>query len=221
MALDLSGLIFAFTAGVFSLLSPCGFPMLPGYISYYVGSKTSLRKAVPDGVACTLGLITVFSIIGAIASILGSVINPYITILELVAGIVTIFLGISMLTEIKLPRFSVSLKAPEQKGVTGIFFYGALYGLAALGCSAPIFFAVLFWAIAGGGLLNGIVTFIVYAVGMGLPLILTTVLVAMAKEIALKRIVEMLPLLQKISGLILIIIGIYLIYFYYSFYYVF
>ncbi len=217
MPLDLSGMTFILAAGASALFSPCGYPMLPGYISYYMGTKTSLGKAVPHGIACTLGIVTVFSTIGIIASLLGSVINPYIPLLELVAGIATILLGISMLIEIRLPTISLPLKAPRRKGAVGIFLYGVVYGLATLGCSAPIFFAILFLAIAEG-LVNGVITFLVYALGMGLPLILTAVLVAMAKEVTLKRIVKMMPWLQKISGIILIVIGIYLIYFYYAAY---
>lgn len=218
LPLDLPGLMFIFAAGASALLSPCGFPMLPGYISYYMGSKASLGKAVPSGVICTLGLVTVFSIIGAMASILGNLISPYIPLLELAAGLATIVLGFSMLIEIKLPSFSLPIKAPKRRGFIGLFLYGTVYGLATLGCSAPIFFAILFWAIAEGGLLNGVVTFVIYAMGMGLPLILTTILLAMAKEMTLKRMVRMLPWLQRISGIILIIIGAYLIYFYYTAY---
>jgi len=59
----------------------------------------------------------------------------------------------------------------------------------------------------------------VYAMGMGLPIIITTILVAKAKKFMLKRIMKMMPWFQKISGIVLITIGIYLIYFYYiSFY---
>ena len=218
MPLDLPGLMFIFAAGASALLSPCGFPMLPGYILYYMGSKASLGKAVPSGIACTLGLVTVFSIIGAMGSILGSLINPYIPLLELVAGLATIVLGVSMLIEIRFPSFSLPIKAPKRRGFIGLFLYGAVYGLATLGCSAPIFFAILFWAIAGGRLLNGIITFMIYAMGMGLPLILTTILLSMARELTLKRMVKMLPWLHKISGIILIIIGVYLTYFYYTYF---
>ncbi len=63
------------------------------------------------------------------------------------------------------------------------------------------------------------ITFVVYAIGMGLPIIITTILVAKAKKFMLERMVKMIPWFQKISGIILIIIGAYLIYFYYiSFY---
>jgi len=190
--------------------------MLPGYISYYVGSKASLGKAVPGGIICALGLVTVFSIIGIVASILGSIIYPYIPLLELVAGLATIVLGVSMLIEIRLPTFSLPVRAPKRRGLIGIFLYGAAYGMATLGCSAPIFFSILFYAIAAGGPLHGIITFIVYAVGAGLPLIITTILVAKAKKLMLERIVKMTPWLQRISGIVLVVVGIYLMYFYFK-----
>jgi len=219
LALDLSGLTLIFTAGALALLSPCGFPMLPGYISYYMGAKVSLEKAVFGGVACTLGLLTVFSVIGVVVSILGSFVSRYIPFLELVAGVIVIFMGICMIVDIRFPTLFTISKAPKQRGLIGVFLYGVVYGLAALGCSAPIFFSILFYAIAAGGPLYGMITFFVYAIGMGLPIIITTILVAKAKNFMLKRIMKMMPWFQKISGIVLITIGIYLIYFYYiSFY---
>lgn len=224
MPLDPSGLAFIFTAGALALLSPCGFPMLPGYISYYMGSKASLGKAVPSGLACTLGLLTVFSVIGIAISTFGSLITQYIPVLELVAGVAAILMGVSMIIEIRIPTFLVrlsalSLRTPKKRGLIGIFLYGALVGLATIGCSAPIFLSIIFYAVAAGGPLYGIITFVVYASGMGLPIIITTILVAKAKELTLERIVKMTPWLQKISGIVLIVIGVYLIYFYYTAFY--
>jgi cytochrome c-type biogenesis protein len=216
---DIQGLTFILAAGASALFSPCGFPMFPGLITYYMGTRASLGKAIRSGLVCTLGLVTVFSAIGLMASIVGSVINPYIPFLDLVAGAATILFGVSILVEIRLPMFPMQVKAPERRGAISIFLYGFVYGLATLGCSAPVFFSVLFWAIAGNGPLYGIVTFFVYAIGMGLPLIATTILVSMAKERVLRKMVKVLPLLQKISGIILIIIGIYVVYLYFSFFY--
>ncbi|MHA2068893.1 MAG: cytochrome c biogenesis CcdA family protein, partial [Candidatus Thorarchaeota archaeon] len=139
---------------------------------------------------------TTFSIIGAIASILGNIINPYIPLLELVAGITTILFGVSMLFEINIP-LTPALKAPKRRGFIGIYLYGIIYGLATLGCSAPIFFATLFWAVVQSGPLNGLITFIVYSLGMGVPLIATTILVSQVKKRSLKRLTKMTPKIQK------------------------
>lgn len=205
-----------FTAGVLALLSPCGYPMLPGYVSYYLGADVSVGKAVPSGVACTLGLISVFTAIGAAASFLGVLISSYLPFLELAAGIVVIFLGISILAGFRLPAFWAKITAPRRRGLIGIFLYGAAYGLATLGCSAPVFFSILFYAVAARGLIGGMVAFIVYAIGMGLPLVLTTILVAKAKELTLRKMLSAMPMLQRLSGVVLVLIGIYLIFFYYG-----
>ncbi len=215
MSSDFSRLTVTFVAGAYALLSPCGYPMLPGYISYYLGITSSLRKAVFHGVACVSGIITVFSTIGAITSLVGSVINPFIPYLELVAGISTILFGLSILFEIDFSPLNLLFKAPKSRGAVGIFLYGIIYGLATLGCSAPLFFSILFLAIASGPV-TGFITFLVYAIGMSVPLILTTVLVVMAKKSILKKIVTMTPKLQKMSGIVLIIIGVYLLYYYYT-----
>jgi peroxiredoxin/cytochrome c biogenesis protein CcdA len=214
LSLGFSWLMFVLAAGASALLSPCGYALLPGYISYYVGTETSLRKVLPNGVACTLGLISMFSVIGLLASALGSLISPYVLTLNLIAGLTIIFLGISMLVKIRFPMIPV--KAPKRKGPIGIFLYGVVYGLAALGCSAPIFFSILFYAATAGGALFGLVIFIIYALGMSIPLVITTILVAMAKEFLLKRITQITPWIQKISGIVLIIIGAYLTYIYYT-----
>jgi cytochrome c biogenesis protein CcdA len=87
--------------------------------------------------------------------------------------------------------------------------------LAGVGCSAPIFLSVLVYAISSG-LINGVITFITYALGMGVPLIITSVLLAEAKEYIIRKISRATPLLQKSSGIVLIIVGIYLLYLYYT-----
>lgn len=214
MPFDFASVTYVLVAGASALLSPCGFPMLPGYVSYYLGAKSSPTNWVSGGIACTLGLVLVFALVGTAASIVGAALNPYIPLLELVAGVVTIGMGITTLFGKEFLRLTIPSKAPRQKGLVGIFLYGVTYGLATLGCSAPVFFAVLFWAITSDGILGGVFTFVVYAVGMGLPLISTTILVSLAKERMLRSLMKALPKIQKASGVFLILIGVYLLYFY-------
>ena len=211
MSLNPSGLVFAFMAGIFSLISPCGYILLPGYISYYLGSKLSFGKAVSGGLACTAGLITVFSIMGVLASSLGTLLPQLIPLLEIIAGAMVTFMGIIILIGLSLPYPSIPTRISKRKGAVGLYFFGVAYGLAGVGCSAPVFLSVVFYAMAKG-LAYGTSVFIAYAVGMGLPLILTSVLLAKAKEFLIKRITTATPWLQKVSGVLLIIVGIYLIY---------
>ncbi|MFQ6127222.1 MAG: cytochrome c biogenesis CcdA family protein [Candidatus Heimdallarchaeota archaeon] len=214
MAIDISTSAFIFSAGFLALFSPCGFPMLPGYVGYYLGTKTNLKNAGVGSIACSLGLLTVFSMIGVAASLVRNLVNAYVWALELLAGIITIFMGLALLTELKSQWFIIPVKAPEQKGLLGLFFYGIVYGLATISCASPIFFSILFYAFAAGGAVEAFVTFVIYALGMGFPLILITITVSKARHWLLKRIVELIPLIRRLSGLLLIFIGAYLIYYY-------
>ncbi len=215
MALNWSGLPFIFTAGVFTLLSPCSFPLLPAYISYYIGSKTQLGKVVLSGVVCSTGLILVFCMIGLAAVAARALISPYIGLLEIIAGIIIIGLGVAMLKQLTIPTHFVNVLPSRRRGYLGLFFYGIAYGMAAIGCSAPIFFSTVLYAILARGYMDGLFTFIVYALGMGGPLILLTYLIANAKKMLLDKIRRVMPQVQRFSGILLILIGIYLIAFYY------
>jgi len=219
LALEPSGLALVFSAGALALLSPCSFPMLPGYISYYVGVKASPRRIISAGVACTLGILAVFSAIGLAASALRVLEPQRIPLLELAAGLMVISMGAIMVAELKFPAPFVVSRAPRRGGLIGAFLYGVAYGLAASSCSAPIFLSVILYAVVAGGPLHGAITFVVYAIGMGIPIIAVTILAAKAKRFILERMVEMTPRLQRVSGIVLIMIGAYLIYSYYLAFY--
>lgn len=214
---DLPGLAFAFISGIFSLLSPCGYALLPGYISYYLGSRPSLERTIFSGLACTIGLMTIFSAIGGSASSLGALLPDLIPVLDIISAAIVTLMGISILAEIRLPYVSMTPRISKRKGLVGLYVFGVAYGLAAAGCSAPIFLSILFYAMTKG-LLHGTVTFVSYALGMGLPLTITSLLVAEAKQFIIRKIANAVLWLHKISGIVLIIVGVYLFYFYYSTY---
>lgn len=214
MSLDLPGLAFALTAGILTVFSPCGYALLPGYVSYYLGSRLSLMRAVYGGVACTLGLVSVFSVIGGLSSALGAVLPGLVQLLNLLAGLILVLMGSAILLKLRLPYLTLPVSPSRRSGLTGFYLYGVVYGLSGVGCSAPIFLSVLVFALSRG-LVNGIVTFIVYAVGMGLPLILTIVLVAEANELIIRRISGATPIIQRAGGVALILVGLYLFYYNY------
>jgi len=214
MSVDIPGIAFALTTGVFTIFSPCGYALLPGYVSYYLGSSISRARALYGGLSCTLGLVTVFSAVGLLASALGSLVPSLIPLLDLVAAALLIALGLATLLELRLPYISVPVKPSTRRGLAGFYLFGVVYGLAGVGCSAPLFLSVLLYA-AGGGVLNGLLTFVAYAVGMGVPLVVTSVLIAEAKEYAIGRMASLTPGLRRLSGVVLVLVGLYLIYFYY------
>ena len=214
----LEGMILVFSAGVFALLSPCAYPLLPGYVLYYLGKESTIRRALLGGGACAAGLVSIFSIFGILGSMVGELIHPISYWLLLIAGIIIIIMGLGMLLGIKFPTLFSPIKATGKKGFTGMYIYGIAYGLATFGCSAAIFFSILLYSIVIGGIFGGIIIFLIYSLGMGIPLIITTVLMVMAKDVIYKRIFKAIPIIEKAGGVLLIVIGAYMIYYYYFFY---
>ncbi len=215
MSLDLPELALVFSAGALTLFSPCSFPMLPGYLSYYMGSKASSRGPLSVSMACISGIIAVFSAVGLAVSALRLIAPQQMPVLGLTAGLIVMSMGVGMVVGARFPALFKVARAPRRRGLAGAFLYGVAYGLVASGCSAPILFSIILYAIMAGGPLgplHGVIAFLVYALGMSAPMIAITLLAAKVKELVLREVVKATPWLQRASGLLLIAIGAYLVY---------
>jgi cytochrome c-type biogenesis protein len=107
---QMSMVIVAILAGVASFFSPCAFPMLPGYMAYFLGLQTGLKeqskrnlykRAVFGGIAGGIGIISIYIIIGIIILSFGSAVASYIPLLGPIVGIILIILGLLMFTNIQ------------------------------------------------------------------------------------------------------------------------
>lgn len=222
--MDLASIAFAFSAGIVAFLSPCSFPLLPAYVSYYLGLKeapqgkdqatTVLKKGILGGIACAVGAILILSLVGVGFSALGSAIEPHIPSMELIVGVILVVMGILMLLGTPL-GFSIKTKAGTRKGYEGLLGFGALYALASTGCMAPVFIGVVLNAISSGGFLGGMAVFLSYALGLSLLLIVVTLLVASAKEMAMAKLMRVMPYVERVGALILIVVGVYLAFYYF------
>jgi len=100
--------LFAVGAGVMVFFSPCSFPMLPGYMSFYLTNKKqrvgsfdekAARETLPDGLAAAAGLMGVLLLLGILLVPFVSIIGGYIPVLELVVGVLILGLGAVMVME--------------------------------------------------------------------------------------------------------------------------
>jgi cytochrome c-type biogenesis protein len=200
----------ALVSGVLVLLSPCSYPLLPGYIAYYLGKNMTPRQAIQGGIICTIGLLSVFSIIGVITSTIGNAIMSVSPYFHLLAVIIIVIMGALMLLGVGYPKFYLKIKATQRGGFLGMYIYGITYGLAALACSFPIFLSLILYSLTFGDFLDSILTFILFSLGMGIPLIATAILVSKAGHLLVKRITGATDKIQRISGIFLIALAIYL-----------
>jgi len=198
-------------AGFVTLLSPCGYALLPGLIGYLLGGKVSLKGAVRGAFTAIFGVFLVFISVGMILSIASGAIRAVVPHLTLAAAIIIIAIGIAKVFELNIPIIG---NAPSI-GVrpTGFFTYGIAYAFAGAGCTFPIFFAVLVYASTVPGL-GALATMLTYSIGLAVPLMLTSILTATANDAIVRRIARITEKIQKVSGIVLLLAGAYLVYSY-------
>jgi len=159
----------AFLAGMLSFLSPCTLPLLPAYFAF--SFQASKSNVVVMTVAFFLGLATTLTVLGATATALSLFLFRNLHLLTLIGGIVIIIFGIMSLLGFGFTGVQFQ-KRPEAT-VIGSYIYGATFSLGWSACVGPILGAILtMLATQGAGILQGAFLAFIYALGLGLPLLL-------------------------------------------------
>lgn len=168
-------LSFAVSAGVATFFAPCAFPLLPGYIGYYLDQQeqAGITNALIPGIAAASGVVVVFAVIGAIIFTFGHGLIEHITIFEPIIGAALVGLGLLMLSG-HTPELNVMLPA-RPTSVAGFVLFGAVYAVAAAGCVVPVFIGVVGQALTLPPA-QGSATFAAYAASIALPLVGVTLL---------------------------------------------
>jgi cytochrome c biogenesis protein CcdA len=210
--LTLEGILFnfafAFLAGLSSLLHPCAFALLPGYIAYLVESE-SLTHGVFSGLVFTSGLVTVLTIFGALLSSIGGILIAFLPWIQILVGVAIIVLGVIQAVGLSLPSFSPGVRL--RKGTLGLYIFGLGFGLVISGCSAPVFFSIILYSFIGG-IQNGVVALAAYGLGMGLITMALSLVTLKTKQTILNRIAQHSKWIDRITGSILITAGLYIVF---------
>ncbi|MGB3209150.1 MAG: cytochrome c biogenesis protein CcdA [Desulforhopalus sp.] len=223
---------YAFGAGMVSAVNPCGFAMLPVYLSLYLGAQDNefrqqsvvirLLKAVWIALVVTAGFALLFGVVGAIVSAGGSFLMGIMPWLAVVVGIGLIFLGAWMLMGNTLSSHfflavAGKISDPRQMSVLGFFLFGIAFGATSLSCTLPIFLMVVGSSVAAGDFSGGILQFISYICGMGSVMLILTLGIAVVKEgVVVGTMRKILPYVQRISALLLLVAGGYIVYYWLS-----
>lgn len=213
---------FAFTAGLVATLNPCGFAMLPAYLSYFLGldddteaaAGPSALRALRVGAVVSAGFLLVFGLAGILLTLGVRAVVDALPWLAMVVGVAVIGLGVALLTgrelAVRLPRAD---RTPDGRGDAGVFWFGVSYAVASLSCTLPIFLVVVAGTIPQLGLLAGIATFLVYGLGMSTLLLLVTLAVAFGKRTLLTRLRRASQHVNRAAGAILVLAGSYIVFF--------
>ncbi|MCU1497847.1 MAG: putative cytochrome c biosis protein [Acidimicrobiales bacterium] len=210
---------YAFTAGMVATVNPCGFAMLPAYLGYFLGiqgddtteTTAGLVRALVVGAVVSAGFLAVFAGAGALVS-WGSVSvgewSPWLTV---VIGVVLVAAGAALALgwepKVLLPRLD---KGGRDRGLWSMFLFGVSYAVASLSCTLPVFSSVVASTFSRDSFVSGLATFVAYAAGMALLLMVLTVTLAVARRGLVTGLRRALPHVQRVSGVIMAIMGAYL-----------
>ena len=143
-----------------------------------------------------------------------SSINDKLPWLTIVLGVVLVILGIRLLMgreiTVSLPKIS---KGPEGRELGSVFVFGISYALVSLSCTLSLFIAAISTVIDQQNFFVGLGAFIAYALGMGLVLIVLTLAIALARQGIVKKMRGVLPYINRISGVLLVLAGLYVAYY--------
>ena len=211
----------AFSAGLISTVNPCGFAMLPAYLSYMLGlddeGETSRPAAVARGLAIgsvvSLGFLTVFGIagIGLVAGLDAIVdIVPWVA---LVIGAMLVVLGIALLNGYVLKVRLPSVRARRGTKYGSVYAFGISYALASLSCTLPIFLTIVVGSISNASFVSGVTLFLAYAAGMAVMLLGITVALALGKNAAVRNLRRASQYVNTISGIVLVLAGAFIVFY--------
>jgi len=225
-----TGLGFAFIAGLAAFFAPCPFAVFPAYIAYFLDTEEShkaqksgrnLVHSLYTGVIVSLGIFAFYLVTGAVLATFGTALASYVNWLKL--AIIPIFFiagwmllaGKSFGTR-KLDALAnrVGEYAKGGRHASNMFLYGVVYGIAAAACHLPILMVLALVPILAGSFWMGLATFVVYALGASLLLIVFTVLAGYKRRWLISNLGLHGERVKKAAGGIFLLTGIYLISFY-------
>lgn len=214
-------LALAFTAGLVATLNPCGFVMLPAYLSWFVGTAddearpdvaSRLARALAVSGVVSATFLVVFTAVGLLFSAGALVVVEVIPWLALVVGAGVVVLGVAMFRgwkpAVALPQLSGGV---HDRGAGGAVVFGLSYAIASLSCTLPVFLAVVAGTVTRTDLASGVATFVAYGAGMSLVLVAVAVAVAVARTALVKRLRLASRRMDRVAAALLVVAGLYVV----------
>lgn len=164
--------ILAFAGGLLSFASPCTLPILPAYFAFAFQSGRSQIAA--NTLSFMLGLATMFSVLGAGASIIGRVLQQNTNLILLIGGSAVLIFGVLSLLGKGFGGLQQQQSASHNTTLGGSYAFGLTFAVGWTSCVGPILGTVLTLAATTGSVGRGMMLLFIYAMGLGLPLIIVS-----------------------------------------------
>ena len=210
---------YSFILGIMAAVNPCGFVLLPTYLVYYLGTElnrqdenktTTLRRGLSVGIAVSSGFIGLFLVVGIISRAFTTVIRDNAKYAALVIGIGLVAMGIAMLFGWKLPIAQPDVSVQRKRTTWNMFLFGIVYAIASIGCTIGLLISVILGSINRHGFISGVISIVLYGLGMGLLVTSLTVALAFARVGLVSTIKKSFKWFDKVSAVLVVLTGLYL-----------
>lgn len=213
---------FPFALGLVAAFNPCGFALLPVYLSYFLGVDgdkkasrlSTIVRGLVVGLVMTAGFVAVFGICGvAFETIISEgTVFEYTGYVTIAIGVLMLPLGVFMALGkdfvLRLPKLNLGTGSRD---LSSVFLFGVSYAVVSLSCTIGLFLSSVTTSFTTDGWLEGLGNFLAYALGMGALITFLTMSLALAKTDVAKGMRQVLPYVGRFSGFVLLIAGLYLI----------
>lgn len=201
----------AFLEGIITFVSPCLLPMLPIYISYFMGDdkQPNKRHIIKNALGFILGFTFVFLILGAFAGSVGHLLINYNRQVQIVSGVIIILFGLNFTGWIKIPLLNKSrtttMNTSNLNFGTSLLF-GSVFSISWTPCVGAFLGSALMMASTKSSFLEGMMMLLLYSIGLGIPFFLSALLLDRLKQ-TFDFIKKHYRLIHLIAGGILIFVG--------------
>lgn len=202
--------IISFLEGIITFISPCLLPMLPIYISYFAGGgERSMKKTLTGALGFVTGFTAVFVAMGALAGTIGGFLKEYQTVVNILCGGIVILFGLNFLGVFQWNLFRGSGRNVHtgQMGFFSALVFGVIFSLGWTPCVGAFLGSALMLASQQGHVVEGMVMLLSYSLGLGIPFVLSAVLIDYLKS-AFDWIKAHYRIINILSGSLLILIGV-------------
>jgi cytochrome c-type biogenesis protein len=228
-------LAFYLALGMVATVNPCGFAMLPAYLSYFLGTEpptamapsdqarppagsavdaAAITRAIGVALAVSAGFLAVFATVGLVVELTSLPVYEYMPWVSVVVGLVLVGLGIAMIAGVTpvlgLPKLD---RGGQTRTIGSMVVFGVSYAVASIGCALPTFLAAVAGTIDRESVVDGLMVFAAYAAGMAVVLMALTVTLALARTSVLRVLRAAQPYVGSVAGVLVTLAGLYVVYY--------
>lgn len=160
--------LVTFLEGLVSFISPCVLPVIPVYISFISRDTRKKNEVFIRALGFVMGLSIIYITLGFLSGAVGSLIIRYRRVLNIITGIICIFLAFVYMDIIKI-KLSGRAYEVNVKGFFSAFLFGMLFSINITPCSGAFLGSAIMMASNSATVVKGALLLLCYALGLAIP----------------------------------------------------